>query len=145
MTDKELEELKNELNKEELERDIRAKEDAKRFRKICQLRSSYEEEIQKRAAINNKKNELEYVRNYLSEALVEDTWCVKFQGKLWKSKNGKFTWTSEGRALGALKNSLANFNGLYIDNYVYYHMKGKPQDFITELIENKELEICHLA
>ena len=61
------------------------------------------------------------------EKTTGQLWMVKINGKTFRSNKGKYTWTSEGRALAAVAN--------YVSYYDYQLGRHSNEVFIIDVIK----------
>ena len=133
MTAEEYTKAKERLKELEEEIALVKKNGEERWRLEYEIR----EEEKKRRKEKYFNEDMEIIKKYLHEHTEQsELYCIKFEGKLWKSEHGKYAWNSIGRAKGALKNSLISFGSA-----CKVHTNS-VNEHIEELIKNGNIEIC---
>ena len=141
MTDEELKKLQEQIDNLYKERSDFFEKKGDEINKLMRI---FEKEKKEREFEKQREDELKAMCDYL-DTVNRESWCVKYRGGLWMSKNKKTTWDSEGKARAAIKNSLANFNSYYDKHGQYHRPCGTVEQYYEYLIDNKLIEFCKLV
>ena len=131
MTDQELQELKDKLTSLSQERKGASRSLQSIDWDIHETERLIEQENRSRKTLKEMDSMKIQIRNFFERHELEKTtgqlWMVKINGKTFRSNKGKYTWTSEGRALAAVAN--------YVSYYDYQLGRHSNEVFIIDVIK----------
>lgn len=141
MTDQELQKLKDRLTSLSHEREEASRSLQSISRDFCETEKLIEQEERFRETLREMDSMKMHVKNFFEKHEQGKTtgqlWMVKINGKTFHSNKGKYTWTSEGRALAAV----ADYVCYYDYQLARYSYKVSIIDVIKELVKDGYIEV----
>lgn len=141
MTDQELQELKDKLASLSQERDEASKSLQSISQDVRETEKLIEQEQRSRETLKEMDSIKTQVKSFFERRdqgrTTGQLWMVKINGKTFHSNKGRYTWTSEGRALAAV----ADYACYYDYQLARYSYKVSITDVIKELVKDGYIEL----